>query len=97
LTPSLQLTVDDAVFRVRGTGKVVAAEWDLLGVGDYPVAGQLAAPGASVSVKTTYSYPKPGTYFPVLRVTSQRDGGANRPYARVQNLGRVRRGGQVSR
>ena len=65
-----------------GTGKVVAAEWDLLGAGDYPVAGQLAAPGASVSVKTTYSYSKPGTYFPVLRVTSQRDGDAESPYAR---------------
>jgi hypothetical protein len=73
-----------------GTGKVVAAEWDLLGVGDYRVAGQLAAAGASVSVKTTYSYSKPGTYFPVLRVTSQRDGDSKTPYTRVQNLGRVR-------
>jgi hypothetical protein len=73
-----------------GTGRIVAAEWDLLGVGDYPVAGQLAASGASVSVKTTYSYSKPGTYFPVLRATSQRDGDAKSPYTRVQNLGRAR-------
>ena len=73
-----------------GTGKVVAAEWDLLGVGDYPVAVQLAASGASASVKTTYSYSKPGTYFPVLRATSQRDGDSKTPYTRVQNLGRVR-------
>ena len=73
-----------------GTGKVVAAEWDLLGAGDYPVAGRLTAPGSSVSVKTTYSYSKPGTYFPVLRATSQREGHGRTPYARVQNLGRVR-------
>lgn len=73
-----------------GTGKVVAAEWDLLGVGDYPVAGQLAAASASARVKTTYAYSKPGTYFPVIRATSQRDGDAKSPYARVQNLGRVR-------
>lgn len=73
-----------------GTGKVVAAEWDLLGVGDYPVAGPLAASGANVSVKTTYSYAKPGTYFPVLRAASQRDGDSKTPYTRVQNLGRVR-------
>jgi hypothetical protein len=72
------------------TGKVVAAEWDLLGAGDYPVAGQLAAPGSSASVKTTYTYSKPGTYFPVLRATSQRAGDAKTPYARVQNLARVR-------
>jgi hypothetical protein len=72
------------------TGKVVAAEWDLLGMGDYPVPGQLAVPGAAVTVKTTYSYSKPGTYFPVLRAVSQRDGDAKTPYARVQNIGRAR-------
>ena len=72
-----------------GTGKVVAAEWDLVGAGDYPVTGQLAAPDSSVSVKTTYAYSQPGTYFPVLRATAQRDGDAKTPYARVQNLGRM--------
>ncbi len=72
------------------TGKVVAAEWDLLGAGDYPVAGQLADLGSSVSVKTTYSYSQPGTYFPVLRASSQREGDSRTPYARVQNLARVR-------
>jgi hypothetical protein len=72
------------------TGKVVAADWDLLGAGDYPVAGQIAAPGSSVSAKTTYSYSQPGTYFPVLRATSQREGDSKTPYARVQNLARVR-------
>jgi len=29
-------------------------------------------------------------YFPVLRATSQREGDFQTPYARVQNLGRVR-------
>jgi hypothetical protein len=72
------------------TGKVVAAEWDLLGEGNYPVPGQIAAPGSSVTVKTTYSYSKPGTYFPVIRVASQREADVKTPYARVQNLGRVR-------
>jgi hypothetical protein len=31
-----------------------------------------------------------GAYFPVLRVTSQREGDLKTPFARVQNLGRVR-------
>jgi hypothetical protein len=72
------------------TGKVVAAEWDFLGAGDYPVAGQIATPGSSVTVRATYSYSKPGTYFAVLRATSQREGDSKTPYARVQNLARVR-------
>ena len=70
------------------TGKVVAAEWDFLGAGDYPVAGQIATPRPSVTVKATYSYSKPGTYFAVLRATSQREGDSQTPYARVQNLSR---------
>jgi len=72
------------------TGTVVAAEWDLLGAGDYPVAGQLTASRPSVTVTTTYSYSQPGTYFPVLRATSQRNDDALTPYARVQNLARAR-------
>ena len=72
------------------TGKVVAAEWDFLGAGDYPVAGQIATPRPSVTVEATYSYSKPGTYFAVLRATSQREGDSQTPYARVQNLARVR-------
>jgi hypothetical protein len=75
---------------LRSAGKVVAAEWDFLGAGDYPVAGKIAAPGSSVAVKATYSYLKPGTYFAVLRAASQRKGDSKTPYARVQNLARVR-------
>jgi len=37
-------------------------------------------------VKTTYSFTRPGTYFPVLRATSQREGDSKTPYARVQNI-----------
>jgi hypothetical protein len=72
------------------TGKVVAAEWDFLGAGDYPVAGKIATLQPSVTVKATYSYSKPGTYFAVLRATSQREGDSQTPYARVHNLARVR-------
>jgi hypothetical protein len=45
---------------------------------------------ALVTVKGSYSFPRPGTYFPALRATSQREGDAATPFARVQNLGRVR-------
>jgi PKD domain-containing protein len=73
------------------TGKIVAAEWDFEGTGDYPVAGQLSDTSSSrVSVKTTHSFSKPGTYFPALRVTSQRQGNAQGLYGRLRNLDRVR-------
>jgi hypothetical protein len=46
--------------------------------------------GSTVTVKTTYTFTKPGTYFPTLRVASQRQGDAKTPYTRIQNLDRVR-------
>jgi hypothetical protein len=73
------------------TGAIVAAEWDFDGAGSYPVAGQLSDPSSSrVAVKTSHSFSKPGTYFPALRVTSQRQGDRSTAFARIQNLGRVR-------
>jgi hypothetical protein len=77
----------------RDTGRVVAAEWDFEGAGDFPVAEQLTPsdmPGTRVTIKTTHGFSKPGTYFPALRAASQRQGDAKTPYARIQNLGRVR-------
>jgi hypothetical protein len=75
-----------------GTGKVVVAHWDFEGAGDYPLAGEIKAADSSGSraiVESTYTFSKPGTYFPVLRAGSQRhpDGTS---YAQVLNLDRVR-------
>ena len=73
------------------TGKVVAAEWDFLGVGDFPVdepVDHLLQP--ALVLKQTFTFMTPGTYFPVLRATSQRQGDPATPFARVDNIGRVR-------
>lgn len=72
------------------TGKVVAAEWDFLGVGDYPTTEKLGELKPSVTLKATFTFSKPGTYFPVLRATSQREGNPQTPYGRVRNLTHVR-------
>ena len=75
------------------TGKVVAAEWDFEGTGSFPGRGTFTPTnkeGSRATLKTTHAFDKPGTYFPALRVTSQRQGDAKTPYARIQNLGRVR-------
>jgi hypothetical protein len=73
-----------------GTGRLVAAEWDFEGAGTFPVKGEIRGQGPAYQVGAEHAYPKPGTYFAVLRVTSQREGDARTPYTRVQNLARVR-------
>ena len=71
------------------TGKVVAVEWNFEGAGSY-VPAKFDDIKPAVSVQATHSYSQPGTYFPVLRATSQREGDAETPFGRVQNLGRAR-------
>lgn len=74
-----------------GTGFVVGAEWDFEGTGAYPKKERLSDTRSSrVTVKTSYAFSQPGTYFPALRAYSHRDGNAQTPYARIANLDRVR-------
>ncbi len=73
-----------------GAGQVVAAEWDFEGAGNYPIDAGIDAALPLVSLSATFSFAKPGTYFPVLRATSQRQGDMKSPYCRIQNIGRVR-------
>jgi hypothetical protein len=74
-----------------GMGKIIVAEWDFDGQGTYPQATEASQLGKSeVQLRITHTFPKTGTYFPALRVASQRDGDFSTPFTRVQNLGRVR-------
>ena len=72
------------------TGKIILTEWDFVAKGDYPVTEKINEPESKVNIKKTFTFSEPGTYFPVIRVTSQRDGNPDTPYARIQNLDRVR-------
>ncbi|MEG1426819.1 MAG: hypothetical protein RSC76_03935, partial [Oscillospiraceae bacterium] len=45
---------------------------------------------SSVEIQGQHSFEKPGTYFPVLRVASCRQGAEEDPYTTVMNLARVR-------
>ena len=71
-------------------GKVVSAQWDFEGAGNFPLAHSLAQPEPSVSIAAEHVYRRPGTYFAVLRVASQREGDRHTHYGRVQNIARVR-------
>jgi len=75
-----------------GIGSLVRAEWDFEGAGEYPLREKIDDRSSKnrITLKTAYSFTKPGTYFPALRVASNRQGDANSEYALVQNLGRVR-------
>nr|WP_231780301.1 hypothetical protein [Spirosoma sp. KNUC1025] len=46
--------------------------------------------GSHARVTSTYTFTKPGTYFPTLRVAAQREGDATTRFTRIQNLDRVR-------
>ena len=74
----------------RHAGKIVKVEWDFKGAGNYPVQARLRHSKRAVHVHASYAFAKPGTYFPVVRVTSQRDGNPDTPYGLIQNLARVR-------
>lgn len=85
------VTLSARVAVPEGTGGIVAAAWDLDGSGDFATGASLPTKAQeSVLLQHTISYDKPGTYFPVLRIVSHRQGDADTPFARIQNLARVR-------
>jgi hypothetical protein len=76
-----------------GAGRLVAAEWSFEGEEDYPVKGEftgMSADGGKAVVKAVHSFTAPGTYFPVLKITSERKGNQSDMFTRVRNLCRVR-------
>jgi hypothetical protein len=87
---------DAATFDARievpdASGRIVSAKWDFEGTGTYPTSVDLGDPTSeTVHVSATHVFTNPGTYFPALRVDSQREGNPNTPFARSLNLGRVR-------
>jgi hypothetical protein len=74
-----------------GTGTIIAAEWDFDGSGEFAEQSEgIDGANPTMLLSTTHAFPEAGTYFPALRVTSQRQGNVDAPFARIQNLGRVR-------
>jgi hypothetical protein len=106
LQPVVSLTVNgDAMCRHRdgrrsdlpraiaqvpdGAGEIVSIEWDFDGAGDFPVRESVNT-GDRAVVEQRHSLAVPGTYFSAVRVAAHRDGDTRTPYARIQNLARVR-------
>ena len=72
-----------------GTGCVVAVEWDLDGTGAYAQRDPIE-PAPTVVVDRPHVFSERGTHFVAVRVVSNRAADAATPYARLQNLARVR-------
>jgi hypothetical protein len=74
-----------------GTGTIVCAEWDFDGSGEFAVASSVLDGSCSrLNVTAAHTFTEPGTYFPALRVRTQRHSDMRKPHARIENIGRVR-------
>ncbi|WP_337102480.1 Tat pathway signal sequence domain protein [Paenibacillus sp. YIM B09110] len=72
-----------------GAGRIVGTELDFTGTGAFK-AYKFGDPRQTVTISMKYKYTKAGTYYPSIRVTSQREGDTKTAFARIENLGRVR-------
>lgn len=79
-----------AVEAPPGAGRIVAAQWDFEGSGDFPQACDTFAPAEQVTLAATHAYATPGTRFAVLRAELHRDGDPLARHCRIANLARVR-------
>jgi len=77
----------------ENTGKLTEAHWNFEGKSGYTIDGALSEmdpDGTKAMVEAVYSFTKPGTYFPGLRVKAQRNGNEKDIFTQVKNLDRVR-------
>lgn len=93
--PGEQVTIHVTVDVPKGTGKVVRADWCIDGSKEFtqPVdmsKAKYSADGERVEFEQVVSYDKAGTYFPTVKVYSERKGDAKTPYTCIANLGKVR-------
>jgi hypothetical protein len=72
-------------------GRIVDVSWDFDGSGQFAfVHDGVDGSSSSVKLSTTYSFERSGTYFPAVRVVSERDGRLDATLGRMENLARVR-------
>jgi hypothetical protein len=90
VTVGEEVTFEVDVESPPNAGTLVQLEWDFEGVGDFPVSTRLDGTQTTIMRQRRHIYTEPGTYFPVVRATQQREADPDDPHARVQNIARVR-------
>ncbi|HEV7185250.1 MAG: PKD domain-containing protein [Actinomycetales bacterium] len=71
-----------------GTGSIVSVEWDPKGDGNFQTM-TIPSGRTTLVVHTSYRFTEAGTYYPTIRVGSQRDGDSSQTLTTVQNLDRT--------
>lgn len=75
-----------------GAGSLTCAEWSFRGEQNYPYKGilELRDHGQRATIRAEHVYKEPGTYFAVIRVSSERNGDKDALFTQVRNIERVR-------
>ena len=73
-----------------GAGRIIRAEWDYDGSGEFPFLHEFDGRQPRIKLATMHAYPRPGTYFPSVRIIAHRDGDPKAETGRIEALGRVR-------
>jgi len=73
-----------------GAGTIVAAAWDFDGSGTYPFSHEVDGTRSEVTLKTSHTWDRPGTYFATCLVHSHVDGDVNATSRRLPNLATAR-------
>ncbi|MGN1022185.1 MAG: hypothetical protein ACI4OJ_01695 [Lachnospiraceae bacterium] len=75
----------------EGAGEISRAAWDYEAAGDWSRKEALTRrEDGAVLVESTHVFAKPGTYFPVVKIQSSRDGTTDDIFVQCENLDRVR-------
>lgn len=79
----------------KNTGKIIDAAWDFDGSGNFKIKidlsdAKFSGDGSLIELSTIHQFTEPGTFFPVLRVASQREGDQEITFTKIYNLDRVR-------
>jgi len=73
-----------------GAGTIVSAEWDFDGWGSFPFSHEVDGTDTDLTLTTTYTYDKPGTYFATARVRSHREGVMGAEFRLIPNVASAR-------
>lgn len=73
-----------------GAGTIVAVRWDFDGSGTYPKTQDVDGKARTLTLSTTHSFDRPGTYFATALVESHRDGDVNATCRRIPNVASAR-------
>jgi hypothetical protein len=72
-----------------GAGSITQIDWDPEGGGDWPISEAHEA-GPLVNTSHEYVFTEPGTYFPGMRASAQRDGNERDWSTSIENIARAR-------